>query len=123
MNNLGNAQQCILILPKTTIKRVPANRGMHILPTHRYVPRINSKGLGFTIQVPGKPGSIQENPFMSEENFKCPFCNHPNTFPCMASKGALVCTRPEGHVGDHVACGKLFHSMEIWDVPSRKIEN
>jgi hypothetical protein len=31
------------------------------------------------------------------------------------SQTGLICTKPKGHRGPHVACGVKYHAIETWD--------
>lgn len=48
---------------------------------------------------------------MSKE---CPYCADLGQTECDA-QNFLYCTRPAGHEGPHVACGKNDHELAMWD--------
>jgi hypothetical protein len=41
-------------------------------------------------------------------------CANPNIEPCGATSGDFICSRNEGHEGNHVACGYSKHGIKIW---------
>ena len=34
---------------------------------------------------------------------------------CQATSPTYICTRPQGHDGQHMACGYLTHPIATWD--------
>lgn len=43
----------------------------------------------------------------------CPYHDYGKTL-CAAHNQGYTCTRPEGHVGNHVACGNITHNIHTW---------
>lgn len=51
---------------------------------------------------------------MSSQEPDCEYCGPSPNGLCDARNGKLLCSRPKGHDGPHVACAPPDHELATW---------